>query len=1086
MPVNIPSFQPLKLIDVPDTGQELARLMQGTNNMMRTIASVRAAQQRAARAAARASGQVETLSDGTKINVIGSTAKEKDASRKRILASLAEQRLLGNEKYKAYSDAIANASVERQGELLNDFMKTDAVNFAKDQPVEIQAAMQEYLDNALKAYGKRVENVERAAGHAAGDVLSARTGQIAENLSSLGADTAQEMLESGARRDKLMRDVEENNAYIRNQMLREQEGAGFWERNFGGTGSAWTNLKRMAAENAPDFGADIAGPLAGAAAGAAIGSVVPVIGTAAGATIGGILGTLGSAVLGGAEERGEYLSRAATRPDLTEQQRLEAVSGAAPMTAMLGGMALSALPGDTVAKPIANAARRIVGRQATNTATKAATDTARRGFWRQVGHDAAITGVEGAASMAAENTLQNALLSGSTGADIPLTENLVDAMLGGAAIGAPLGIPRGARNWWRNRRTATPTQTVDESKTPDNTQNAVTPTASSGTGTFANAQAAANGSKSDQTQTQTQQPAASGSDKNARMRGLLDKIYGYYKAGDIDGDTKTFNDIKSYVENEGGSIDELDEIISNGITGNKKGAKKSPYWMRNKSVKDLFERTVKAYKDSLTQQPQTPVTPPVTPNAQTQTPVQPAAVTPDAQTKLRDDLTSLLGSITNDPAQTNAVRDRIREYLRQGGDLNDVDVLADSLPDTNARTYVKAQVAEGHQARKMTQYMLHIYYAEGAPGNIQNLSDEAVKARINDMNAVAQKNWLPDLANQAVGVAKLYSDELARRQNAQRQTSSTAGQQGGAATPMVQPVSQGTAGTDGGNPPTDSGMAANPSTDSAISPEGSTPETAGNRGTVEGAGTGRTAVQSVRQSEGSEVDAEQARTRRTDVTTDDDGGDNRLASAAGTPEDTSAGESGNQGVGDGSTDRDAETLSQRDLPDGESGVVPQNSEAPTSDSFKAVDADTVELDGPPAGGGNPYAARRNLFDSLQFYGEDSVRIPDILHKVLSPKESVPDLVSDVDKLETLLIREAISETDRFSGFTKRDRAKLEKLRSEGITLADPLPPVPADVLDTARKFRAGDPSVDVEGLIKAGLNPDESLSNTVLNYLCIR
>lgn len=1074
MPVNIPSFQPLRLIDVPDAGQELARLMQGTNNMMRTIASARAAQQRAARAAARASGQVETLSDGTKINVIGSTAKEKDASRKRILASLAEQRLLGNEKYKAYSDAIANASVERQGELLNDFMKTDAVNFAKDQPVEIQAAMQEYLDNALKAYGKRVENVERAAGHAAGDVLSARTGQIAENLSSLGADTAQEMLESGERRDKLMRDVEENNAYIRNQMLREQEGAGFWERNFGGTGSAWTNLKRMAAENAPDFGIDIAGPMAGAATGAAIGSVVPVIGTATGATIGGILGTLGSAVLGGAEERGEYLSRAATRPDLTEQQRLEAVSGAAPMTAMLGGMALSALPGDTVASGI----RRAIGREAT--------DTARRGFWRQVGRDAAITGAEGAASMAAENTLQNALLSGSTGADIPLTENLMDAMLGGAAIGMPLGVPRGIGNWRRNRRTTTPTQTVDESKTPDNTQNAVTPTASSGTGTFANAQATANGSKSDQAQTQTQQPAAAGSDKNARMRGLIDKIYGYYKAGDIDGDTKTFNDIKSYVENEGGSIDELDEIISNGITGNKKGAKKSPYWMRNKSVKDLFERTVKAYKDSLTQQPQTPVTPPVAPNAQTQTPVQPAAVTPDAQTKLRDDLTSLLGSITNDPAQTNAVRDRIREYLRQGGDLNDVDVLADSLPDTNARTYVKAQVAEGHQARKMTQYMLHIYYAEGAPGNIQNLSDEAVKARINDMNAVAQKNWLPDLANQAVGVAKLYSDELARRQNAQRQTGSTTGQQGGSVAPVVQPVAQRTAGTDGRNTPTDSGMAANPATDSAISSEGSTPEVAGDSGAVEGARIGRTAVQSVRQSEGSEVDAEQAGIGRTDGTPNDDGGDNRLAPAAGTPENQSAGESGNQGVGDGSTDRDAETLGQRDLPDGESGVVPQNTEAPTDSSFKTVDADTVALDGPPTDGGNPYAARRTLFDNLQLYGEDSVRIPDILHKVLSPKEKIPDLVSDINKLESLLIREAIGETDRHSGFTNRDRAKLEKLRAAGIALADPLPPVPADVLDTARKFRAGDPSVDIEGLVKAGLNPDESLSNTVLNILCIR
>lgn len=1077
MPVNIPSFQPLRLIDVPDTGQELARLMQGTNNMMRTIASARAAQQRAAAAAARASGQVETLSDGTKINVIGSTAKEKDASRKRILASLVEQRLLGNEKYKAYSDAIANASVERQGELLNDFMKTDAVNFAKDQPVEIQAAMQEYLDNALKAYGKRVENVERAAGHAAGDVLSARTGQIAENLSSLGADTAQEMLESGARRDKLMRDVEENNAYIRNQMLREQEGAGFWERNFGGTGSAWTNIKRMAAENAPDFGADIAGPLAGAAAGAAIGSVVPVVGTAAGATIGGILGTIGSGVLGAAEERGEYLSRAATRPDLTEQQRLEAVSGAAPWTAFAGGAALSMLPGDTVMRPVGRAVRRAIGREAT--------DAAQRGFWRQVGRDVAITGAEGAASMAAENTLQNALLSGSTGADIPLTENLMDAMLGGAAIGMPLGVPRGVVNWKRNR----PAATTRNQPNTIQTEQPRTPDDSTGTsvGAFADAQEQGRSStqqtrqtRQNTAQTQTQQSAQADPDL-MRFRSLIDDVANLPKKGRPEAARARVDQFMA----EAGTREELDRIY-NGLKVKGKDAKKDPFFAYNNYTADTLRAAIDEWKLANPEQPvaqtqttQTPVTPP-------QTPVQPAAATPDAQTKLRDDLASLLGSITNDPAQTNAVRDRIREYLIQGGDLNDVDVLADSLPDTNAQAYVKAQVAEGRQARKMTQYMLHIYYVEGAPGNIQNLSDEAVKARINDMNAVAQRNWLPDLASQAVGVAKLYSDELVRRQNAQRQTGRTTGQQGGPVTPVVQPVDQGTAGTDGGNPPTDSRVAANPSTDSAIAPEGSAPEVAGDSRAVEGAGTGGTPVQSIRQIEGSEVDAEQTGTGRTDGTPNDDGGDNRLAPTAGTPEDTSAGESSDQGVGDGSTDRDAETLSQRDLPDGESGVVPQNSEAPTSDSFKAVDADSVTLDTPPVDGGNPYAARRDLFDNLQLYGKDAVRIPYILHKVLSPKERVRNLESDIDKLETLLIREAISKTDRYSGFTNRDRAKLEELRAKGISFADPLPPVPSNVIDTARKFRAGDPSVDIEGLVKAGLNPDESLSNTVLNYLCIR
>lgn len=1068
MPVNIPSFQPLRLIDVPDTGQELARLMQGTNNMMRTIASVRAAQQRAAHAAARASGQVETLSDGTKINVIGSTAKEKDASRKRILASLAEQRLLGNEKYKAYSDAIANASVERQGELLNDFMKTDAVNFAKDQPVEIQAAMQEYLDNALKAYGKRVENVERAAGHAAGDVLSARTGQIAENLSSLGADTAQEMLESGERRDKLMRDVEENNAYIRNQMLREQEGAGFWERNFGGTGSAWTNIKRMAAENAPDFGADIAGPLAGAAAGAAVGSVVPVIGTAAGATIGGILGTIGSGVLGAAEERGEYLSRAATRPDLTEQQRLEAVSGAAPWTAFAGGAALSMLPGDTVMRPVGRAVRRAIGREAT--------DAAQRGFWRQVGRDAAITGAEGAASMAAENTLQNALLSGSTGADIPLTENLMDAMLGGAAIGMPLGVPRGIGNWRRNRPVTTP-QT--QPNTPP-TELSQTPAESAGTGrTFADVQAQGRQSTQQtrqtrrtatQTQPQTQQSAQVDPDL-VRFRSLIDDVANLPNKGKPEAARARVDRFMA----EGGTREELERIYD-GLKVKGKDARKDPFYAYNRYTSETIRAAIDEWRLA---NPETPTVQPAT----TQTP----SGLSDRQTLLRASLNSMLSTLTNDPVQNNAVKNLLRQYVRDGGDVAEIDAVADTLADADMQAYVKGQVAQSRREREQAlNYMQSAYDRASRPEELHNMTDADLEGIRNNLQNLSTMDWAADISKQASGIKQIYDTERSRRDNAQGQTSSTAGQQSGAATPVVQPISQGTAGIDGGNPPTDSRVAANPSTDSAITPEGSTSETAGNSGTVEGAGTSRTSVQSVRQSEGSEVDAEQTRTGRTDSTPNDDGGDNRLASAAGTPEDTSTGEPGDQGVGDGSTDRDAETLSQRDLPDGESWVVPQNSEAPTSDSFKAVDADTVTLDTPPADGGNPYAARRNLFDNLQFYGEDSVRIPDLLHKVLSPKESVPDLVSDVDKLETLLIREAISETDRFSGFTKRDRAKLEKLRSEGITLADPLPPVPANALDTVRKFRAGDPSVDIEGLVKAGLDPDDSMSNTVLNYLCIR
>ena len=677
--------------------------------------------------------------------------------------------------------------------------------------------------------------------------------------------------------------------------------------------------------------------------------------------------------------------------------------------------------------------------------------------------------------MAAENTLQNALLSGSTGADIPLTENLMDAMLGGAAIGMPLGVPRGINNWRRNRPAATPR---NHPNTPP-TEQPQTPAESTNTpvGAFADAQEQGRSStqqtrktRQDTAQTQTQQSTQADPDL-VRFRSLIDDVTNLPKKGRPEAARARVDRFMA----EGGTREELDRIYD-GLKVKGKDVKKDPFYAYNNYTADTLRAAIDEWR----------LANPETPAAQPATMQTPSGLS-DRQTLLRHSLNSMLSTLTNDPVQNNAVKNLLRQYVRDGGDVAEIDAVADTLADANMQAYVKGQVAQSRREREQAlNYMQAAYGIASRPKDLHNMTDVDLEGIRNNLQNLSTMDWAADISKQASGIKQIYDAERSRRDNAQGQTSSTAGQQGGAATPVVQPVSQGTADTDGGNPPTNSGVAANPSTDSAIAPEGSTPETAGNSGAVEGAGTGRTAVQSVRQSEGSEVDAEQTGAGRTDVTTDDDGGDNRLASAAGTPEDTSTGESGDQGVGDGSTDRDAETLGQRDLPDGESGVVPQNSEAPTSDNFKAVDADTVTLDTPPANGGNPYAARRNLFDNLQFYGEDSVRIPDILHKVLSPKESVPDLVSDVDKLETLLIREAISETDRFSGFTKRDRAKLEKLRAEGITLADPLPPVPANALDTVRKFRAGDPSVDIEGLVKAGLDPDDSMSNTVLNYLCIR
>ena len=1093
MPINIPTFQPLRFIDVPDTAQELARLMQGTNNLMRTYASIEAAKQRAAAAQAKALGREEVLSNGQRIRVQGSDGKERAISRARELNRLAVDALNSDEAFRTAFDSMGNASVEKQGEILSDLEKNVVPNIAKGQAVEVQEAITSIMKKAREGLNKRTDEVESAAGDAFGDVLGARLGQYAENLRSLFTDsTAEDKRISGERRDKIMRDAIENNAYLRNQQLREAEGAGLFDRAFNGTGSPWTNLTTTAAEMLPDFAADIAPA-------ASLGATGGLIAGPPGAIAGALLGTGVSMLLGGAEERGQYLSNVATDSRLSEEQRAEALSGPEAAGAFAVGAGLSALPGGIMGRG-ADMARSVMRRAgssaAEGAASAAASNATRRGIRHMLTRDVPEMAAEGGLQTGAEQVAQNMLLESGSGVDIDPFENLGEAVAAGALAGGALGVPRNLAR--RNRQQTTPspdttsTEPIEPDATAETASDTTPPTPPAG-GAFAAAQQASTGRRSEAAAVSDFWQGVKRMFKDNPDSVTRETVLGMYTQEGFDPATFDAAAEKAYNLKSKRRISKnlFNKIRSTDATAT---ATTEPTAQATTPAEGAAtEATPVAEAARAVAEPvQT-----TAPEAATVQPEPAPAVEPDTVPTLNKEL---IGKIRGVPQGTSTIpedyKEYVRDYLRKGGTEDDLEALYAATPVVRRNSKNPSSIYQFQQdvfrqaidevkaENERVRQNLITTAALATPEQIAQLNAPSINQYISFLRSIEESGTMPQHRREAATLRNIFETAKQKRDNyAAGQTGSQPSRAGNETPAVGQPETQRAAGAAQANPATDSRVATDTGAGATVATGRNVATPSGNNRAAQGARARRSAVQGVGENQSNEGNAEPQRTGGNPATPDS-GRDNRQPAAGGTEQNPSTGSGSNEGIRDSSPAGDAAETRVSNDPNNESGVVPVAEKSSTPAALKTVDSSVQVFHRPPVAEAAPegydWAAR---FTSPLSTAEAKT-MPVVLAKYLGKGT----LSENLGKLNELLVREAIWRDKLLPNypFTRRDRTKLEKLREAKVSKAAALPRIPQEVIDEVSKAREAHVAVTPEGVVTAKTTGTESIAKSTLNMLCRR
>lgn len=1097
MPINIPTFQPLRFIDVPDTGQELVRLMQGTNNLMRTYASIEAAKQRAARAAsaaqAKALGREEMLSNGQRIRVQGSDSKERAVSRARELNRLAVDALNNDEAFRTAFDSMGNASVEKQGEILADLEKNVVPNIAKGQAVEVQEAITSIMKKAREGLNKRTDEVESAAGDAFGDVLGARLGQYAENLRSLFTDsTAEDKRISGERRDKIMRDAIENNAYLRNQQLREAEGAGLFDRAFNGTGSPWTNLTTTAAEMLPDFAADIAPA-------ASLGATGGLIAGPPGAIAGALLGTGVSMLLGGAEERGQYLSNVATDSRLSEEQRAEALSGPEAAGAFAVGAGLSALPGGIMGRG-ADMARSVMRRAgssaAEGAASAAASNATRRGIRHMLTRDVPEMAAEGGLQTGAEQVAQNMLLESGSGVDIDPFENLGEAVAAGALAGGALGVPRNLARRNRQQTTPSPDTTSTEPIEPDATaepaSDTTPPTPPAG-GAFAAAQQASTGRRSE---------AAAVSDFWQGVKRMLkdnpdsvtrETVLGMYTQEGFDPATFDAAAEKAYNLK---SKRRISKNLFNKIRSTDATAAETtePTAQATTPAEGASTEATQVAEPARANAEPAQTT---APEAATAQPEPAPAVEPDTVSTLNKEL---IGRIRGVQQGTSTLPDDykeyVRDYLRKGGTEDDLEALYAATPVVRRNSKNPSSIYQFQQdvfrqaidevkaENERVRQNLITTAALATPEQIAQLNAPSINQYISFLRSIEESGTMPQHRREAATLRNIFETAKQKRDNyAAGQTGSQPSRAGNETPAVGQPETQRAAGASQANTATDSRMAADTGAGTTVATGRNAATPSGNNRAAQGARSRRSAVQGLGENQSNEGNAEPQRTGGNPATPDS-GRDNRQPAAGGAEQNPSAGSGSTEGIRDSSPAGDAAETRVSNDPNNESGVVPVAEKSSAPAALKTVDSSVQVFHRPPVAEAAPegydWAAR---FTS-PLSDAEAKTMPVVLSKYLGKGT----LSENLGKLNALLVREAIWRDKLLPNypFTRRDRTKLDKLREAKVSRAEALPRIPQEVIDEVSKAREAHVAVTPEGVVTAKTTGTESIAKSTLNMLCRR
>lgn len=305
---------------------------------------------------------------------------------------------------------------------------------------EVKAITQMYLQPLQEENARKREAISKDSGlTAVWDVLEGAAKKVGSSMKLLTASDPKEKLSIAQEALKDERETIENNAYLLEQEMLKQEGAGVIDRARASTGSTFTNLATTAAELGGDVLSNQAIPAGiGAAAGALTTSGV-------GAPLGIALGAFAA----GQSGRLNYLMRLAADPNLSDadKERILSESNGEWGSGAVSAAAWQAVPGLKYARGLmrstlpasVNAARAVELQKALKWNDRNVVSRLGRSYARSAGELGAIVG----GSTLADNAIYNS----TVGRDVDLestTEGLGDALGSAAALGAVFA-PFGAR-----------------------------------------------------------------------------------------------------------------------------------------------------------------------------------------------------------------------------------------------------------------------------------------------------------------------------------------------------------------------------------------------------------------------------------------------------------------------------------------------------------------------------------------------------------------------------------------------------------------------------------------------------------------
>lgn len=330
--------------------------------------------------------------------------------------------------------------------ILSDIRKNDAARLAQAAGLDSS----EVFDTMLEPIETQVTQQKRAVQEASGlssiwDSLKLGGMEAINTIKSFRA-SAPERLANARELNKEREEIIANNAFLRDQELRQAAGEGAFSRMTGDTGSVAGVIGSALGEMLPTAGAMIGSAAAGGAAGSLAGPV--------GAAIGGLIGGSGS---GAVIEQQALANRIANDPTLTDEQKIQAIEEGTGQAALVGA-AMGAVPagagkiGSLVKSGMSKAAPKIVAQAASNKAAQ--------GF---MGRYAGAT-ARSAAELGVMNTIgtvgQNVIVADVTGQEISPTQGLGQSLEQGL-IAAPFFALPGTIRSRQTRGTGRPEGTAE-------------------------------------------------------------------------------------------------------------------------------------------------------------------------------------------------------------------------------------------------------------------------------------------------------------------------------------------------------------------------------------------------------------------------------------------------------------------------------------------------------------------------------------------------------------------------------------------------------------------------------------------------